>query len=239
MRPDRALGDLVIKALTAVLLGIAISLGGSVAAHAALGLQLFVHMHSGTIITIDADSSDSIENVKQKIRDQTAIPTEQLLLTYAGITLLDGRTLADYNIQDDADVQLGYVLPFALTSAPFPPFSLAADYTAAITTTATFTPPLFALTAGALPAGVTFDATTATFAGRPTVAGPYAFTITATRDDGTPLVIPFAGSIAPAAAAPADPLVETGVDPLLPLGLAGALILAGAGVLLGRRTRRA
>lgn len=232
----------MIKALTAVLLGIAISLGGGVAAHAALGLQIFVHMPSGTIITIDADDSDSIENVKQKIRDQTAIPTEQLLLTYAGITLLDGRTLADYNIQDGAVVQLGYVLPFTLSSGPFPPFSLAADYTAAITTTATFTPPLFALTAGALPAGVTFDVTTGTFAGRPTAAGPYSFTITATRDDGTTLVIPFAGSIAPAAAAPAvpgDPLVETGVDPLLPLGLAGALMLAGAGVLLARRTRRA
>ena len=234
------MGDILFKALTAVLLGVLLSLGGGVAAHAAQGLQIFVSLPSGGVpVTIDADSSDSIENIKQKIQDKTLILPSEQSLSYAGTPLVDGHTLADYNIQDGASVLLGYVTALALTSPAFPPFSLAADYTATIAAGPAFSPLTFTLTAGALPAGVTFDPATGIFAGRPTTAGPYAFTITATRDDGTTLAVPFAGSIAAAAvpAAPGDSLVETGVDPMLPLGFAALLLLAGSALLV--RTRRA
>lgn len=232
----------MLKVLTAVLLGIALSLGGGVAAFAAAGMLIFVEMPSGTVITLDVDSSDSIENVKQKVQDNTGIlPAEQALI-FAGTTLVDGRTLADYNIQSDSSLDLEYVRPLALVTPSFPPFILDEDYVATIVAEPAFTPLTLALTAGALPAGVTFDRDTGTLAGRPTTAGAYALTITATRDDGTTLAIPFAGTIAPAAAVAADPvntLAATGINSEMPLGLAGVLILAGGVILLGRRQRRA
>jgi len=232
----------VLKVFTAVLLGIALALGGASAAFGALGLQVFVHLPSGVVVTLDVESSDSIENVRQKLQDKTLILPEQQRLVFGVTELLDGRTVADYNLQQGDIVELEYAQPLALVTPTFPPFTLAADYTSTISAGPAFSPLTFALTAGSLPAGVTFDPATATFAGRPTTAGPYAFTITATRDDGTSLAIPFAGTIAPAVAPPAAPeaaLVETGVDPLVPLGFASMLLLVGVIALVRGRTRRA
>ena len=228
----------MLKTLTAVLLGVILALGGGVAAHAAFGLQFFVTMPSGAVITIDADSSDSIANIKQKLRDQTLILPEEQSLSFAGVALLDDQTVADYNIQDGDAVQLGYVNALALTSPAFPAFALGAEYTSVISAGPAFSPLTFAVTAGTLPAGIALNPIAGSFAGRPTTAGPYTFTITATRDDGTSLAIPFAGTIAAAApAAPGDPLVETGVDPALPLGFAALLLLAGSALVV--RPRRA
>ena len=241
MRPDGTLGVFV-KTVTAVLLGIILSVCGGVAAFAADFTQIFVKLPAGTVLSLEVDSSDSIENVKQKVQDQTAILPAEQSLSLAGTPLVDGRTLADYNIQAGSILDLGYARPLALITTAFPSLTLAADYAVTIDAGPAFSPLTFAFTAGALPAGVTFDTATGAFEGRPTTAGSYAFTITATRDDGTSLAIPFAGTIAPAAAVPADPadtLAETGVDPVVPVSLAGMLLLAGILVLLGRRRRRA
>lgn len=63
-------------------------------------------------LTLEVESGDSIDNVKQKIQD-TGVSVDGKCLYFGSRFLQNGRTLADYNIQQESTLQLATFLEVA------------------------------------------------------------------------------------------------------------------------------
>ena len=70
--------------------------------------QLFVKTLTGKTITLDVSWQHTIEEVKHMIQGRDGAPLDQQRLIHAGLQLENGRTLSDYNIQNQATIH--YVL---------------------------------------------------------------------------------------------------------------------------------
>uniref|UniRef100_A0A0A9DZV3 Zgc:153686 n=1 Tax=Arundo donax TaxID=35708 RepID=A0A0A9DZV3_ARUDO len=67
--------------------------------HLDFGMRIFVKTLTGQTITLEVEPSDTIDNVKEKIKGQQ-------ILVFDGMELDDGRTLEDYDIQKESTPHL-------------------------------------------------------------------------------------------------------------------------------------
>ena len=73
-------------------------------------MKIYVKKPTAEKITLEVESSDTIEAVKQKIQAEEGTPVEKQKLFFQGSKLEDGRTLADYNIQLENELDLEYIV---------------------------------------------------------------------------------------------------------------------------------
>ncbi len=61
---------------------------------------------NGKTRTISVNSTDTIRQIKEQIRDKEGINPDEQRLIYAGKNLDDTKTVADYNLSADATLHL-------------------------------------------------------------------------------------------------------------------------------------
>ena len=70
------------------------------------GMQIYIKTWLGKIITLDAEESETINDIKVKIHEMENLPVDQQAIVYEMKPLEDEKTLSDYNISSEATLHL-------------------------------------------------------------------------------------------------------------------------------------
>ena len=71
-----------------------------------------------TLTGLGAETCDTVENLKEKVRAKEGISSDEEVLIHVGLQLKDGRTLSDYDIQKESTLHLVLMrgnLPFVIS----------------------------------------------------------------------------------------------------------------------------
>lgn len=102
----RTVSNLFQKGLASLVATLMFVTGFAAPAHA---FQLFATTPSGQTITLEVEPADSVEAVRAKIQDKTTIAPTAQSISFEGIELQDGQTLADYGIARDDAIYISLV----------------------------------------------------------------------------------------------------------------------------------
>ena len=72
----------------------------------AMEINIDLTVVGGANLTLEVESGDSADNIKEKIQNKTGIPADRQKLIYDGKEFVDGRTLGEYNIQKQSTLTL-------------------------------------------------------------------------------------------------------------------------------------
>ena len=81
-----------------------ISLSNYIGVTGAHAMRIFVKTLAGKTVTIEVEKTETVENVKTKIRDMEKIRVQHFV--FAGKQLEDGHKLSDYNVQNESTLHL-------------------------------------------------------------------------------------------------------------------------------------
>lgn len=79
-------------------------------------MQVIVKTLDGSQVTLEAQRSDTVEQLKIKIKNAFGVELDQQRLIFAGQQLFTEKLLSDYNISDGSVVGIMYRVPCRMVS---------------------------------------------------------------------------------------------------------------------------